>query len=323
MQDESAAAAVKAVGDPYTEYLTKEQYAKFLDRRSGTYVGVGVEWHPANGRAVIVRVVPGGPAAKAGIRAADAIVAVDGKKVQAKNPQAVMDTVKGEEGTTVTLRIARKGVPDKDYAITRAEIHEVVTSSRIEKVDGKTVGYVRLDRFTSGSADALRREVESLVERKATAIVLDLRRDPGGLLQEAEKVVGVFLGDGQPVATSKDRSGEAEKLTSSGAKALGPQPLVVLVDGFSASASEVVAGALRDADRAKLVGTRTFGKALIQTTRVLPNGGAIKYTVASYVTPRGFDLGEKGLTPDVRAVDDPETPADEALQRALAVAVAP
>lgn len=322
MQNASAAGVVAAVGDPYTEYFTKDEYAKFLDTRSGTYVGVGIEWHPAGGRAIVVRVMPDGPAKKAGLRAGDAIVAVDGRKVQAKEPQAVMATVKGTAGTTVTLRIARAKAPERDYAITRAEIHELVTTSRVETVDGKKVGYVRLERFTTGSAKALRRDVEGLMEKRVSAVVLDLRGDPGGLLDEAEKVVGIFLGSGRPVATSRDRSGESEKLTSSGSKAIGDQPLVLLVDENSASASEVVSGALRDAKRAKLVGTRTFGKALIQTTHVLANGGALKYTVASYLTPDGFDLGHRGLTPDVAAKDDPSTPKDEGLQKALAVAVA-
>ncbi len=320
MQDASAAAAVKAIGDPYTEYFTKDEYARFLHTRSGTYVGVGIVWNPADGKAGVVSVMPGGPAAKAGVKAGDVIVAVDGKPVSPKNLRQVMDTVKGEEGTEVTLRIQRAKAATRDYTMTRAEIHDVVTSSRVETVAGKRIGYVRLDRFTTGSATALRKEVDSLMEKKVTAVVFDLRGDPGGLLNEAEKVVGIFLGDGQPVATSRDRSGEAEKLTSSGEKAIGDQPVVILVDQNSASASEVVAGALRDADRAKLVGTRTFGKALIQTTRVLSNGGAVKFTVASYLTPDGYDLGKRGLEPDVKASDNPHTPKDEALDRALTVA---
>lgn len=317
-EDASAAALVQALGDPYSQYLSKDDYAKFLDARAGTYVGVGIEWHPEGDIGRILRVTPGGPADTAGLRSGDGIVAVDGKPVLAKNDYAAMATVKGVAGTSVTLTIVRGAAKPRDVSMTRAEIHERVVEPKVLTVGGKKVGYVRLDRFTPGAADTLRSAVAGFAKRGVAGVVLDLRGDPGGLVDEAVKVVGVFLPDGSAVVRTKSRDGTSDTLRTEDNPVLdADMPLVVLTDRNSASASEIVAGALRDADRAELVGDRTFGKALIQTTRTLPGGGALKYTTASYLTPNGFDLGTRGLTPDVRVADDPATPADEVLQRAL------
>lgn len=320
IENTSVAALVKELGDPYTEYLDPDQYAQFRDNRAGRYVGVGVEWHPQGDSALINGVFPGGPAAKAGIRKADRITAVDGKKVTSKDGFAAMQTVKGEEGTDVTLRVARTGVAPRDYTMTRAEIRRPVVESRIERRGEDTVGYVRLDQFTQDSAKGLKDAVARFDTENVDGIVFDLRGDGGGLVDEAVGVASAFLPKDATIATTRGRRDPKETLTARGG-AIDPSiPLVVLVDRDSASASEIVAGALRDSGRAKLVGTRTFGKALIQSTRSLANGGAIKYTVASYLTPKGFDLGTRGLPPDVPARDNPATPADEALARAIAEA---
>jgi carboxyl-terminal processing protease len=320
-EDASAAALVAAIGDPYSVFMTKDEYAKFLDARAGTYVGVGIEWHPEGEYGRIVRVVPGGPADRAGIKAADVIIAVDGKPVLAKNKYAAMSLVKGKDGTKVTLRIVRGKAKPRDFTMTRAEIHERVVDARIDKVGDANVGYVRLDRFTTGSAKAVRNAVQGFAKQKVSGVVLDLRGDPGGLVDEAVDVVGIFLPKGSPVVTEKPRNGDPERLSTDDSPVIdGKIPLVILLDQNSASASEIVAGALRDAGRAKLVGDRTFGKALIQSTRMLPGGGALKYTVASYLTPDGFDLGTRGLAPDVKIADNPKTAADEVLQTGLRLA---
>jgi carboxyl-terminal processing protease len=308
---------VTQIGDPYTEYLDPEQYAAFRDSRAGRYVGVGVEWHPKGDTAEILRVFEDGPAAKAGIRSADRVTAVDGAKVTRGDGFAAMDKVRGEPGTEVTLRIARSGATPRDYTMTRAEIRRPVVDSRVETAGGKRVGYVRLDQFTDGSAKAFRAAVERHVADDVDALVFDLRGDGGGLVDEAVGVASVFLPEDATIATTNGRRDGGETLEATGDPIDASIPMVVLVDQGSASASEIVAGALRDSGRARLVGTRTFGKALIQATRELSNGGAIKFTVASYLTPKGFDLGAKGLPPDVPANDDPATPADEGLATAL------
>jgi carboxyl-terminal processing protease len=195
-------------------------------------------------------------------------------------------------------------------------------SSRIETVGGTKVGYVRLAQFTKGSADALAEAVEGLREKGATSLLFDLRGDPGGLVNEAVGVAGVFLPDDSTVVVSQGLHSPRHVLRTDGTPAAGDLPLVVLVDRGSASSSEIVAGALRDAGRGKLVGQRTFGKALIQSTEPLRDGGALKLTTARYLTPKGFDLAKRGLPPDVRVADDPGTPKDEMLERGLALAAA-
>lgn len=316
-ESKSASALVAELGDPYTEYLDPDHYNQLKNDTAGKYVGVGIEWHPQGDQALILRVFPDGPASKAGIRAADRVTAVDGKKVTRSDGFAAMQTVKGAEGTKVTLRIARAGVLERSYAITRAEIRRPVVESRIETSGKRRVGYVRLDQFTEGSAKAFGGAVRRLVDDGVDGLVFDLRGDGGGLVNEAVGVASVFLPKDALIATTQARSGPKDTLKARGGAIEPKIPLVVLVDRNSASASEIVSGALRDDDRARLVGTRTFGKALIQSTRPLANGGALKLTVASYLTPRGFDLGTKGLLPDVSVVDNPRTPVDEALRRAV------
>jgi carboxyl-terminal processing protease len=318
LENASVTTLVQGLGDPYTQYLDPDQYKRFIDDRAGKYVGVGVEWQPDKDTARIVRVFPEGPAAKAGVRPADQVVAVDGKAVTHTDGYAAMGTVKGAEGTDVTLRIARTGAGQRDYRITRAEIRRPVVDSRIVASAGKRIGYVHLDQFTDGSAKAFKTAVQRLVDAKVDGIVFDLRQDGGGLVDEAVGIASEFLPQGATIATTRSKDGPGETLKARSGQIDPKIPLAVLVDRGSASASEIVSGALRDSGRARLVGTRTFGKALIQTTRTLPNGGAIKFTVASYLTPKGFDLGKRGLPPDVQAADNPRTPKDEALAAAIA-----
>lgn len=324
MEDESVRALVAAVEDPYTEYMTQDDFAKYLDSRSGTYVGVGIQWRVENRQATVLRVNENGPAAKAGLKPKDVIVAVDGKPVNEATRYAAMDTVKGEPDTDVVLRVRRAGVADRDYRMTRAEIREQVVDARVETVDGKRVGVIRLSRFTTGSAKDFRNEVKSFVDTSVAGIVVDLRGNPGGLVNEAQDVAGTFVPRGTTIATTTHRNSPQESLVTDDAPVVDNEiPVVVVTNTHSASASEIVAGALRDVRGSRLVGTHTFGKALIQTTRRLSNGGALKFTTASYLTPKGFDLGRDGLQPDVKVQDDPDTPADEQLDRALTEAVAP
>ncbi len=317
IENMSVASLVTALGDPYTEYLDPQHYRVFQDDRAGKYGGVGVEWHPDGDNAIVSRVFLEGPAAKAGILIADRVTAVDGKTVTRTDGFAAMLSVKGVEGTKVTLRIARAGVEQRDYAMTRQEIRRPVVDSHVETVGKARIGYVRLDQFTDGSAKAFRTAVRRLVEQKVSGVVFDLRGDGGGLVEEAVGIASVFLPGKTVIATTRSRSGPRDELTATGDPVDPNLPLVVLVDRDSASASEIVSGALRDAGRARLVGTRTFGKALIQSTRTLANGGALKFTVASYLTPKGFDLGTRGLPPDVQVADNPKTSVDEALARAF------
>lgn len=313
---------VKALGDPYTYYLSPKDLVAFRASLDGSYYGVGLGVAQRNGAVVVTGVFDGSPAQRAGIREGDTIVAVDGRPVKGDKLDVVVAGIKGPQGTKVTLGMRRPGAGVTTYPLTREKIAVPVVASRMVTRDGKKIAVVRLAQFTRGSAAALRREVEKRARQGADAVVFDLRGDPGGLVDEAVGVSGVFLPKGSPVVRTQGRHRPPVTLSTTERPSLSTTPLVVLVDENSASASEIVSGALRDGKRAKLVGTHTFGKALVQTTLPLRDGGALKLTTASYLTPGGTNLAKRGLAPDIVAVDRPGTPADDAFERALAVAAA-
>ena len=309
---------LKRLNDPYTAYLDPSDLSHLQDVEAGRYSGVGIEWHPQGGRAFIVRSFPGSPAARAGVGAGDRVVRVDGHAVKAADGFAAMQRVRGPDGTKVRLDVARGPQPVRSVELVRSTIREQVVQERLIRRRGRPIGYVRLEQFTQGSAKATRAAVRDLTERGARGVVLDLRGDPGGLVAEAIGVASVFLPKGAVIATTSGAHEKPATLKARGGAIADGLPLFVLVDRGSASASEIVAGALRDDGRATLVGTRTFGKAVIQSTVPLRGGGALKLTVASYRTPKGEDLAARGLRPAVAASDDPATRRDEALEVALA-----
>jgi carboxyl-terminal processing protease len=311
---------IAALDDRYTRYFDPEEYAALQAHTEGVFFGVGMQVAEQDGRVEVTGVYDDSPAQRAGVQAGDVIVGVDGRPVAGASLESVVTAVRGEEGTEVRVRFRRPGAGDREVTMERARIRIPVVVSRVQRVGGTPVGYVRLTEFDKGAGTELRRAVNGLVARGVKGFVFDLRGDPGGLVDEAVSVSGVWLGADRPVVTTSGLH-RAERTLRTGTRRATDLPLAVLVDRGSASASEIVAGALRDNDRATIVGTRTFGKALVQTTRPLRDGGALRYTTARYLTPDGFDLQERGLPPDVRVADDPGTPADEALQRALRVAV--
>ena len=301
LESASVEGLLAALDDPYTTYLDADQLAALRDHNEGAYVGVGIQVAGRNDAVVITRVFPDSPAAEAGLAAGDRVVAVDGVPARGGALDAAIARVRGPEGTDVTLTIRRPGESGpQEHELTRSRIKVPAVRSRIIESDGYTVGYLKLLQFTRGAADALRREVTTLIDEGVDGLVLDLREDPGGLVSEALGVAGVFLPEGTEVVTTEGRHSPRRTLRTSKAGVDVEIPLVVLVDRNSASSSEIVAGALRDADRAELVGQRTFGKALVQSTRLLRDGGALKFTTARYLTPSGYDLAERGLPPDVR-----------------------
>ena len=313
---------IAALDDPYTAYLTPEELRALRDRNDGAYFGVGLQVAQRDRAIVVTRVFDDSPAARAGIGVGDRLVAVDGRSTAGRPLEAVVSEIRGPDGTTVTIGVDPAGGDGRrDVTLERARIRAPAVDGRVERLGGRRIGYVRLSQFTRGASAAVRAEVGRLGGEDVEALVLDLRGDPGGLVSEAVGVAGVFLPDGTPVVTTEGRNSPERTFRTQGDPAAPELPLVVLVDRGSASASEIVAGALRDADRARLVGDRTFGKALVQSTEILRDGGALKLTTARYLTPDGFDLSDRGLPPDVRALDDPDTEPDEALRRALREAV--
>ena len=318
----SADAIVEKLGDPYTDYLDPDELDALRAHNEGAYFGVGLQVAQRDAAVVVTRVFPDSPASRTDVRAGDRIVSVDATPTEGMPLEAVVGSIRGKEGTTVRVGVRRGQARARVLALERARIRVPAIGSRIETAAGMKIGYITLSQFTRGASDSLRDGVRDLRERGATALVLDLRGDPGGLVSEAVGVAGVFLPPGSPVVTTEGLHSPSRTYRTDDEPAAGDLPLIVLVNRGSASASEIVAGALKDAGRGRLVGERTFGKALVQSTVPLRDGGALKLTTARYLTPSGYDLAERGLPPQVKVVDDPTTPVDEALQKGLALAAA-
>jgi carboxyl-terminal processing protease len=320
--DTSLGAAVQSLKDPFSHYFDPKTYKEFQEATQGEFEGVGmtVQEHPRGLR--VAQVFKDGPAAKAGLRRGDLITAVDGKSLAGKASTAATAKIKGPAGTTVRLTIV-SGKQTRTESIERAAVNVPVVVSRMERHKGKKVAYAALESFTAGAHAELGAAVRKLLKQGATGVVLDLRDNGGGLLQEAVLVSSIFIPEGK-IVTTKGRAQPSNTYEASGKSIDEDIPVVVLVNGGSASASEIVTGALQDRERAKIVGDTTFGKGVFQTVIELSNGGALDITVGEYFTPEGRNLGpragKRGIEPDVKAVDDVKTEkVDEALQSALEV----
>ena len=317
----SLSAAVEALGDPFSRYISPEDKAEFDASTSGRFEGVGMNVREVPRGLKIIDVFDGGPAKKAGLRPGDLIVAVTGQSLKGASSEDSTTQIKGPAGTMVELRIVSDG-KRRTEDVERAAISVPVSERRMETEDGEQIGYVTLSQFTAGAHGAVRENVDALLDKGAEALVLDLRHNGGGLLEEGVLVASIFIPDGLFVST-RGRNRSTRRFNASGQSIDTGIPVVVLVDGSTASASEIVTGALQDRDRATVVGTRTYGKGVFQEIEDLPNGGALDITVGEYFTPDGRNLGprdgKRGLTPDVKARDDLETRPDEALEKALDV----
>jgi carboxyl-terminal processing protease len=320
LEEASLRGIVESLDDPYSHYLTPEQARSVRESISGEFEGVGMTVEEDRRGLRVLTVFDGSPAQQAGIVKGDVILAVDGRSIARLNTELATGRIKGPAGTEVELEVFTPGAEDsRTVKVERERIDVPVTDSRIVERDGDKVGVVELLGFSSGAHGALRGEIDDLTERGADRLVLDLRGNGGGLLSEAVLVSSIFIEDGEIVSV-RGRSRPERTETAEGDAIDEDIPVVVLVDGGSASASEIVAGALRDRDRATLVGTNTFGKGLVQEVEPLSNGGYLDLTVANYYLPSGKTIGENGLKPAVRARDKPQTKRDEALPVALDVA---
>jgi carboxyl-terminal processing protease len=306
--------------DRFTEYFSPEALAAFNEQIEGRFSGVGLSVVEVPKGLRVAEVFPRSPAEEAGIEVGDTIVSVEGKSIAGKSSDESTKLIKGPEGTQVTLgvRDAKSGRTRK-LTVTRAEVTLPNVSSRVEEVDGRKLGYVQLLSFSVGAHGQLARGVEKVKEKGAEGIVLDLRHNPGGLLDEAVLTASLFLPEGEVVVRTDSRTqGESVHKTTDGR--ISELPVVVLIDRGTASAAEILAAALADDAGAEVVGTRSFGKGVFQEERSLSNGGALKLTVGEYFTPDGVNLAEsRGIHPDVKATDDPKTKVDEAEERAFEV----
>ena len=290
---------LEGLEDPYTRFMDPEQYKSLTTQTSGEISGIGIRMNFDNTtkRITIVEALDNSPAMKAGIKKGDEILAIDGKPTREMSPEQASKLIRGKAGTAITLQVERKGQKYFNVTLTRATI-EVPTVNYALKQEGKRrIGYIRLGEFNGHAAEQMERAIKNLETQKADEFVLDLRSNPGGLLQASIEIAKMWLDEGDIVRTV-DRKGGSVK-TQADRTALTDKPLAVLVDDKSASASEILTGALKDNKRAVVVGTKTFGKALVQSVHELGDGSGVAITIAHYYTPKGTDINHKGITPDV------------------------
>jgi carboxyl-terminal processing protease len=305
--------------DRFSDYFSPEMLTRFNEEIEGRFSGIGLSVSGVKDGLRVVTVFKRSPAERAGIKAGDTIVSVDGRSIAGLDSNAATALIKGPEGTEVTIGV-RDGQDGKtrQERIVRAQISVPVVSSDLKTVKGRKVGYVRLAAFSEGAHDALRRAVRKLQGQGAQSLVLDLRGNGGGLLEEAVLTASIFLPEGETVVSTDSRTQGHAVYEAKGGN-LSALPIAVLIDRNTASAAEILAAALADDAGAKIVGTRSYGKGVFQQEIDLSNGGALKLTVGEYFTPDGTNLAGKGIQPDVPGRDLPRTPRDEGLERALGV----
>lgn len=314
---------VESLNDRFSHYFDPEQNKEFAQATSGRYTGVGMAVNEDDNGLLVTITYPKSPAREAGIKAGDVITEVNGKSIKGLSADEAVAKIKGPEGTEVTLSVAtpaddkskKLGKP-RELTMTRKAIAIPVTEGKLYKREGRKIGYVQLISFTETSGNAVRAQVNSLKKKGADSYVLDLRGNPGGRLDQAVAVSSVFIKDGMIVATD-GRSRKREQFNAIEEDFLTTDPLVVLVDKGSASASEITAGAIKYRDRGLIVGTRTYGKGIFQEVTELKNGGAVSLTVGRYVLPGNHYIGKGGLKPDLTVEDAKDTRPDEALDAAF------
>jgi carboxyl-terminal processing protease len=306
--------------DRFTEYFSPEALEAFDQQIEGHFSGIGLSVAPDKRGLEVVTVFPRSPAAEAGIGPGELIVSVDGKSIAGESSTEATKKIKGPEGTEVTVGVfdpeTKKTRQEK---LVRAEVSLPNVSQKVEEVDGAKLGYVRLSSFSENAAEQLRRGVEKVEGDGAEGILLDLRHNPGGLLEQAVQSAAIFLPEGEVVVSTKSRT-QGSSVHKTGGGNLPEKPLVVLIDGGTASAAEILTAALVDDGDATTVGEDSYGKGVFQEERSLSNGGAIKMTVGEYFTPDGENLARtNGIHPDVKVEFDPKSKVDDQKEKALQV----
>ncbi len=307
----------KAAGDPYTEYLNAKEAKNFQNDLDGSFTGIGAELSKDAQTKSIVVVAPlsGYPAEKAGLKPKDVIAEIDGKSAYDITVSEAVDKIRGPKDTKVKLKVVRNERETLDFEITRQEI-------KIPSVETKTldnnIGYIKISRFADDTADLTQKAAKTLKEQQVKGVVLDLRGDPGGLLDAAVSVSSLWLKD-KTILTERRDGTIVKTFKSAGDSLLEGVPTVVLIDEGSASASEITAGALHDNKAAQLVGVKSFGKGSVQQLQQLSSGGVLKVTVARWYTPSGKNIDKAGIEPDKkveRSEDDLKNNQDPQLQAA-------
>ena len=291
--------------DPYSAYMNPKIFKESQIETSGEFGGLGIEVSMEAGVVKVIAPIDDTPASKAGIKAGDYIVRINGEQVQGKTLMEAVNLMRGPEGTSIEITVRRKSLRKaKIFKITR-EIIEI--ESVISKIVDNKVGYLRLRAFNENSSNQLKKEISKIEKnKKLVGYILDLRNNPGGLLSQAITISDFFLDDGEIVSTRGRKKRENRKFFAKKGDKINGKPLIVLINGGSASASEIVAGALQDQKRAILLGETTFGKGSVQSIIPLKNKGAIRLTISKYYLPSGKSISEVGVVPDIKVEEEDE-----------------
>ena len=288
---------LRRLEDPYTRFLNPDQYAALTEQTAGEVSGVGVRLEQAGQSLKVVDVLEGSPAQQAGVEAGDIILVIDGRSSRDLSIEEASQLIRGESGSPLSVTLRRTDGSEATLALTREVVSVPTVTFDLQQQARMNVGYIRLDEFSAHAAEQMHTAISTLTEQGAEAFVLDLRGNPGGLLNASIDISRMWLPRGSIVRTV-DRDGHSEEIMAN-RTAISDLPLAVLVNGQSASSSEILTGALRDNDRAVVVGDPTFGKALVQQLHGLSDGSGLAVTVAHYYTPDGTDISRRGITPDI------------------------
>ena len=291
--------------DPYSGYMNPEIFKESQEETSGEFGGLGIEVSMEAGVVKVISPIDDTPASRAGIKAGDYIVQIDGEQVQGKTLMEAVNLMRGPVGSPIEITIRRKGLRKAKIIKIIREIIEV--RSVVSKQVKNKVGYLRLRAFNENSSKQLKKEISEIEKnKKLIGYILDLRNNPGGLLSQAIKISDFFLHDGEIVSTKGRKSRENKKYFAKKGDKINGKPLIVLINNGSASAAEIVAGALQDQKRAILVGETTYGKGSVQSIIPLRNSGAIRLTVSKYYLPSGKSISEVGVVPDIKVEEEGE-----------------
>ena len=315
----AAVGLVASVGDPYTVLVEPLQAAIMDQDMQGSFEGIGATVEMVEGQLMIVRPLPGSPALEAGLRAGDTILAVDDEPLEGKTILEAIALIRGPRGTVVRLLVQRAGTPEPFIVpVTRDKVELPIIETRMLKGD---VAYLRLKEFNAVSQKRVRSALRKLLANDPMGLVVDLRGNPGGYLNMAVDVASEFLPKGTLILIEQERNQEPKEYLVEREGIATTVPLAVLVNGSSASAAEIVAGAIRDSDRGTLIGEHTFGKSAVQSTHKLSEGSSLRVTIAKWYPPGGKDLDTGGIEPDIQVILSPEDVAaerDPQLERAVA-----
>ncbi len=292
--------ALEKLQDPYTRFMDPKQYEALTNQTAGELSGVGMQLtlDETTKAITVVEPIKNSPAIKAGIQSGDRVLAIDGVSTTGMTVEQAANKIRGSVGTNVNLRMGREGEKEFDLTLTRARIELETVTYRVNNEGNRKIGYIQLREFNSHAAEQMEAAIQALTKENVQAFVLDLRGNPGGLLRTSIDIARMWMDTGAIVSTV-DRNGKTQEIRNN-RTSITKLPVVVLVDSNSASASEILAGALKDNQRGVVMGTQTFGKALVQSVFSLSDGSGLAVTIAHYYTPNGIDISHKGVTPDVK-----------------------